>query len=89
MGLTSTERAAIDAYLASGGNVTKVPTGASGLYDEYGMPRKLRKIKISPHTQMRLDRAKALKKQGLQHKTVAKLLGMSPSSLQSILNRWG
>lgn len=84
------DQLAIEAWLATGNRPQKIPTGQSGLYDEFGLPRKNgpREAK-SALTVQRVMRGREMEAAGMRMEDIARTLGMSQGSYRSMMNRWG
>jgi DNA-binding NarL/FixJ family response regulator len=89
--LTRSElKQAVAEYLTAGGVIIKVPTGVSGLYDEFGIPKQTHKGRIiSPVTKERLGQVRRLRDCGVADKEIAKRLGMSRMAFAGMMRRWG
>ena len=81
--LTHEERDAIASYAET--DVQKIPTGKSGIYDEFGVPLDLPNKK----TRGRLSTMRELSKLGMNRNQIANELKMSRPAFDQLVNRWG
>lgn len=81
---------AIESWLATGNRPQKIPTGQSGIYDEFGLPRsKGRNGPISQTTIKRVMSGRQMEAAGMKVDDIARSLGMSSGSYRSMMHRWG